>query len=259
MLPILFLQHWFTLCDPAVEEALYDSRAMRRFVGIDLGREPVPDETTVCKFRHLLEAHNLGGRLFALVNEYLAENGLNVRTGTIVDATLIDAPSSTKNKEGKRDPEMHQTKKGNRWYFGMKGHIGVDSQSKLIHSVAATAANVHESQLLGDLLHGEETRVWGDSAYSGQGDVIHEHAPNAKDFTNKKGARNCPLSDEDRGKNTAKSRVRAKVEHPFLVLKQIFGFKKVRYRGLDKNANRLFVACGLVNLYMARRRLLRPT
>lgn len=259
MLRIHFLQHWFNLSDPAVEEALYDSRAMRRFVGIDLGREPVPDETTVCKFRHLLEAHNLGGRLFALVNEYLAENGLNVRTGTIVDATLIDAPSSTKNKEGKRDPEMHQTKKGNRWYFGMKGHIGVDSQSKLIHSVAATAANVHDSQLLGDLLHGEETRVWGDSAYSGQGDVIHEHAPNAKDFTNKKGARNRPLSDEDRGKNTAKSRVRAKVEHPFLVLKQIFGFKKVRYRGLDKNANRLFVACGLVNLYMARRRLLRPT
>ena len=160
MLRIHFLQHWFNLSDPAVEEALYDSRAMRSFVGIDLGREPAPDETTVCKFRHLLEAHNLGGQLFNLINEYLEENGLKVSTGTIVDATIIDAPTSTKNKDGKRDPEMHQTKKGNEWYFGMKGHIGVDSQTKLIHSVAATAANVH-AQLLGDLLHGDETRVWG--------------------------------------------------------------------------------------------------
>lgn len=259
MLRIHFLQHWFNLSDPAVEEALYDSRAMRRFVGIDLGREPAPDETTVCKFRHLLEAHNLGDKLFALINEYLQENGLTVRTGTIVDATIIDAPSSTKNKDGKRDPEMHQTKKGNEWYFGMKGHIGVDSQSKLIHSVAATAANVHDSQLLGDLLHGEETRVWGDSAYSGQGEVIRKAAPKAKDFTNKKAHRNRPLSAEDKARNTTKSRVRAKVEHPFLILKRIFGFNKVRYRGLDKNANRLFVACGLVNLYMARRLLLRPT
>ena len=259
MLRIHFLQHWFNLSDPAVEEALYDSRAMRSFVGIDLGREPAPDETTVCKFRHLLEAHNLGGQLFTLINEYLEENGLKVSTGTIVDATIIDAPTSTKNKEGKRDPEMHQTKKGNEWYFGMKGHIGVDSQTKLIHSVAATAANVHDSQLLGDLLHGDETRVWGDSAYSGQGDVIAEHAPRAKDFTNKKGARNRPLSAEDKSKNRTKSKVRAKGEHPFLILKRIFGFNKVRYRGLDKNANRLFVACGLANLYMACRQLLRPT
>ena len=259
MLRIHFLQHWFNLSDPSVEESLYDSRAMRCFVGIDLGREPAPDETTVCNFRHLLEAHNLGDELFALINVYLQENGLKVSTGTIVDATIIDAPSSTKNKEGKRDPEMQQTRKGNQWYFGMKGHIGVDSQTKLIHSVAATAANVHDSQLLGDLLHGDETRVWGDSAYAGQGDVIREQAPNAKDFTNKKGCRNRPLSDEDKAKNKTKSRVRAKVEHPFLILKRIFGFNKVRYRGLDKNANRLFVACGLVNIYMARRHLLRPT
>ena len=259
MLRIHFLQHWFNLSDPAVEEALYDSRAMRRFVGIDLGREPAPDETTVCKFRHLLEAHNLGDQLFALINAYLQENGLKVSTGTIVDATIIDAPSSTKNKDGERDPEMHQTKKGNQWYFGMKAHIGVDSQTKLIHSVAATAANVHDSQLLGDLLHGEETRVWGDSAYAGQGDVIREHAPNAQDFTNQKGYRNRPLSEADAARNRTKSKVRAKVEHPFLVLKRIFGFNKVRYRGLDKNANRLFVACGLVNLYLARRQLLRPT
>jgi IS5 family transposase len=232
---------------------------MRRFVGIDLGREPAPDETTVCNFRHLLEAHNLGDQLFALINAYLQENGLKVSSGTIVDATIIDAPSSTKNKDGERDPEMHQTKKGNQWYFGMKAHIGVDSQIKLIHSVAATAANVHDSQVLPDLLHGKETRLWGDSAYAGQGDVIREHAPNAQDFTNKKGCRNRPLSDEDAARNRTKSRVRAKVEHPFLILKQIFGFSKVRYRGLDKNANRLFVACGLVNLYMARRQLLRPT
>lgn len=259
MLRIHFLQHWFNLSDPAVEEALYDSRAMRRFVGIDLGREPAPDETTVCNFRHLLEAHNLGDQLFAMINAYLEESGLKVSTGTIVDATIIEAPSSTKNKRGERDPEMHQTRKGNQWYFGMKGHIGVDSRTRLIHSVAATAANVHDSQLLGDLLHGDETRVWGDSAYTGQGDVIGKHAPNAKDFTNHKGCRNRPLSDEEKAKNKTKSRVRAKVEHPFLVLKRIFGFNKVRYRGLDKNANRLFVACGLVNLYMARRHLLRPT
>lgn len=259
MLRIHFLQHWFNLSDPAVEEALYDSRAMRRFVGIDLGREPAPDETTVCNFRHLLEAHNLGDQLFALINAYLQENGLKVSTGTIVDATIIDAPSSTKNKDGERDPEMRQTRKGNQWYFGMKAHIGADSQTKLIHSVAATAANVHDSQLLGDLLHGDETRVWGDSAYAGQGEVIRENAPKAKDFTNKKGCRNRPLSDEDAAKNRTKSKVRAKVEHPFLVLKRIFGFNKVRYRGLDKNANRLFVACGLVNLYLARRQLLRST
>jgi IS5 family transposase len=259
MLRIHFLQHGFNLSDPAVEEALYDSRAMRRFVGIDLGREPVPDETTVCKFRHLLEAHNLGDRLFALIGEYLQENGMKVNTGTIVDATIIDAPSSTKNKDKARDPEMHQTKKGNQWYFGMKAHIGVDSQSKLIHSVAATAANVHDSQMLEDLLHGDETRIWGDSAYAGQGDTIRERAPNAKDFTNKKGSRNRPLSDRDKAKNKTKSKVRAKVEHPFLVLKRVFGFSKVRYRGLEKNATRLFVACGLVNLYMVRRRLLRAT
>ncbi len=259
MLRIHFLQHWFNLSDPAAEEALYDSRAMRRFVGIDLGREPVPDETTICKFRHLLEAHDLGARLFELIAEHLEDAGLKVRTGTIVDATIIDAPSSTKNKDKARDPEMHQTKKGNQWYFGMKAHIGVDSRSKLIHAVAATAANVHDSQMLEDLLHGNETRVWGDSAYSGQGEVLRTHAPAATDFTNKKGSRHHPLSDRDKEKNRTKSKVRAKVEHPFLILKRIFGFNKVRYRGLDKNANRLFTACGLVNLYMARRMLLRST
>jgi len=256
MLRIHFLQHWFNLSDPAVEEALYDSRAMRRFVGIDLGREPVPDETTICKFRHLLEARDLGARLFELMQQYLQENGFRIGRGTIVDATLIAAPSSTKNQDNARDPEMHQTKKGNQWYFGMKAHIGTDSQSKLIHSVVATPANVHDSQVLGDLLHGDETRVWGDSAYTGQRDVIRRHAPRARDFTQRKAHHHRPLSDDDRKRNRTKSRVRAKGEHPLLVLKQIFGFRKVRYRGIHKNANRLFVACGLVNLYMVRRRML---
>src|SRR5262247_1831284 len=164
MLRMYFLQHWFNLSDPAVEEALYDSPVMRAFVGIDLGREPVPDETTVCKFRHLLEEHRLGPVLFETVTAYLRGRGIAVSTGTIVDATIISAPSSTKNASGSRDPEMHQTKKGQQWYFGMKGHFGVDSQSKLIHSVEVTPANVHDSQALPWLLHGDERRVWGDSA-----------------------------------------------------------------------------------------------
>ena len=190
--------------------------------------------------------------LFQIVNIYLEENGMKVSRATIVDATIINAPSSTKNKDKKRDPEMHQTRKGNQWYFGMKAHVGVDSRTKMIHSVVATAGNVHDSQVLQDLLHGDETRVWGDSAYAGQGAVIREHAPNAKDFTNQKGLRNRALTDEDAARRT-KSKVRAKVEHPFLILKRVFGFNKVRYRGLDKNATGLFVACALVNLYMARR------
>ena len=153
MLRLHCLQQWFTLSDPAVEEALYDSHALRQFVGIDLGREPVPDETTICKFRHLLETHQLGQQLFARIGAYLAVHGMKVSRGTIVDATIISAPSSTKNRTKERDPEM-QTKKGNQWYFGMKAHIGVDSRTKLIHSVAATAAHVHDSQVLADLLHG---------------------------------------------------------------------------------------------------------
>lgn len=257
MLRIHFLQHWFTLSDPAMEEALYDSRAMRRFAGIDLGTAPVPDETTILNFRHLLEAHNLGERLFELIAEYLQDNGLKISTGTIVDATIISAPSSTKNRDKRRDPEMHQTKKGNQWYFGMKAHIGVDSKTKLIHAVVATAANVHDSQVLPDLLHGDETRVWGDAAYSSQREAILDIAPHAQDFTHRKGRRNRPLTEADKAQNRTKSQVRAKVEHPFHVLKRVFGLVKVCYRGLDKNANRLFVAFGLVNLYMARRRLWR--
>ena len=156
MLRIHFLQHWFELSDPGAEEALYDSRAMRRFVGIDLGKEPVPDETTICKFRHLMEHHNLGGELFQLVNVYLEENGLKLNRGTIVDATIIDAPLSTKNKKRQRDLDMESVHKGNQWCFGMKAHIDVDSQTKLIHAVVATSANVYDSQILGDLLRGDE-------------------------------------------------------------------------------------------------------
>ena len=257
MLRIHFLQHWFSLSDPGAEEALYDSCALRKFVGIDLGREPVPDETTICKFRHLMERHNLGDQLFHLVNDYLKENGMTLSRGTIVDASIIHAPSSTKNKKKERDPDMHQTRKGNQWYFGMKAHIGVDSRSKLIHSVVATSANVHDSQVLEDLLHGEETRVWGDSAYSGQKAVIKDKAPKAKDFTHAKGSRHRKLSDEDKAKNRTKSKVRAKVEHQFGIIKRRFGFTKVRYRGLDKNAHWLFVACALSNVVMAKKPLLR--
>ena len=257
MLRIHFLQHWFELSDPAAEEALYYSRAMRQFAGIDLGQEPVPDETTICKFRHLMERHNLGDELFRLVNVYLEENGMKLSRGTIVDASIISAPSSTKNKAKARDPEMHQTRKGNQWYFGMKAHIGVDSCSKLVHSVVATAANVHDSQVLDDLLHGEETRVWGDSAYSGQKEVLREHAPNARDFTQKKGSGHRSLSAEERARNRTKSKVRSKVEHVFHVMKRQFGYNKVRYRGLDKNAHHLFIKCALVNLVLSKRRLLR--
>jgi IS5 family transposase len=259
MLRLHCLQQWFTLSDPAVEEALYDSRALRQFVGIDLGREPVPDETTICKFRHLLEAHQLGEQLFARIREHLVKQGLQVSRGTIVDATIISAPSSTKNRTKERDPEMHQTKKGNQWYFGMKAHVGVDSRTKLIHSVAATAANVHDSQALPDLLHGNETRVWGDAAYSGQREVIQQHAPEAKSFIQAKAHRHRPLSETERARNRTKSKVRAKVEHVFLVMKRIFGWAKVRYRGLAKNTNWFFVTCGLTNLYLARRRLLAAT
>jgi IS5 family transposase len=257
MLRIYFLQQWFNLSDPGVEEALYDSAVMRDFAGIDLGREAAPDETTICRFRHLLEAHDLGRRLFEEAHRHLEANGLKVSTGTIVDATIIHAPSSTKNASKTRDPEMHQTRKGNQWYFGMKAHIGVDSKTKIIHSAAATAANVADCHLLPDLLHGEETRVWGDQAYRGQRNVIVEHAPRAQDFTNRRYRQKGVVNENERAKNRTKSKVRAKVEHAFFVIKQVFGFARVRYRGLDKNAHRLFVTCALANLYMARRHLLR--
>lgn len=257
MLRIYFLQQWFNLSDPAVEDGLYDSVAMRRFVGIDLGQMPVPDESTVCRFRHLLERHKLGKKMFQRVHDYLEARGIEIGKGTIVDASIISAPPSTKNKDRTRDPDMHQTKKGNQWYFGMKAHIGVDSRTKVIHSVAATAANVHDATCLPDLLHGEETRGWGDSAYQGQGEVISQCAPNALDMTNRRYRRQGVVDENERAKNKTKSGVRAKVEHLFLVIKRVFGFAKTRYRGLEKNAHRLFVTCALTNLYIMRRRLIR--
>ena len=258
MLRIHFLQHWFNLSDPGVEEALYDSKAMRRFVGIDLGREPAPDETTICKFRHLLEANGLGEAIFQKVGEHLKGRGLRVSGGTIVDATLINAPSSTKNREKKRDPEMRQTRKGNQWYFGMKAHIGVDARTKLIHSVATTPANVHDSQVLTELLHGEEREVWGDSAYQGQGKVIRAVAPQAREFIQEKAVRRRPLSEAQRARNRIQSKIRAKVEHPFHIMKRVFGFTHVRYRGLAKNTHRVQVTCALVNLFLVRKQLLKP-
>lgn len=257
MLRIYFLQQWFNLSDPAVEEALYDSLAMRSFVGIDLGREPVPDETTACKFRHLLEKHEIGRQLFEQVHVHLEAQGIKVAKGTIVDATIINAPSSTKNASGERDPDMHQTKKGKQWYFGMKAHIGVDSKTKVIHAVVATAANVADSTILPDLLHGDETRVWGDQAYKGQREVIREHAPNALDFTNRRYRFKKRIDAVQRAKNRTKSKVRAKVEHVFGVIKGVFGFVKARYRGLDKNANRLFATCALANLFIVRSHLMK--
>jgi IS5 family transposase len=259
MLRIYFLQQWFNLSDPAAEDALYDSLAMRRFAGLDLGQGPAPDETTICRFRHLLERNELGEAIFQYVLEHLEEHGIKVGNGTIVDATIIAAPPSTKNKDRKRDPDMSQTKKGNQWYFGMKAHIGVDSRTRVIHAVAATAANVHDATCLPDLLHGDESKVWGDSAYQGQSAVIERCAPNAQDMTNRRYRRKGVVDEVQRAKNRTKSSVRARVEHPFLIIKRIFGFAKTRYRGIDKNWNRLVVTCALTNLYLVRRRLLRTT
>jgi len=257
MLRVYFLQQWFNLSDPAVEEALYDSASMRAFAGVDLGDRPAPDESTVCRFRHLLERHGLGRKIFAQVGRYLQAKGLKISNGTIVDATIISAPSSTKNQSGTRDPEMHQTKKGKDWHFGMKAHLGVDKKHKLIHSVVATPANVSDGSMLEALLHGGETHVWGDAAYVGQGERIRRKAPRARDFTQRRGRGYKYLSEHARRLNRARSRVRAQVKHAIGVIKRVFGFAKVRYRGIAKNANRLFVTCALANLFMVRRRLLR--
>ena len=256
MLRIHFIQHWFNLADLACEEALYDSASLRRFVGIDLGREPVPDATTMLKFRRLLNEHKLGEALFARVGQELQARGIKIHTGTIVDATIIGAPSSTKNADKARDPEMHQTKKGQQWYFGMKLHIGVDSRSGLAHSAVVTAANVHDKHPLPDLLHGEERRVYGDSAYQSQKELIHSKAPHARDFTNERTRRAGEVDEAKRAKNRNKSRIRARVEHVFAVLKRLWGFTKVRYRGLQKNATRAFTALALANIYLARGRLM---
>ena len=257
MLRIHFIQHWFNLADLACEEALYDSASLRRFVGIDLGREPVPDATTLLKFRRLLNDNKLGEALFAKVGAELQARGFKVNTGTIVDATIIGAPSSTKNADKARDPEMHQTKKGQQWYFGMKLHIGVDSQSGLAHSAVVTAANVHDKHPLPNLLHGREQRVYGDSAYASQKELIGSKAPKARDFTNQRTRRPGGIVDEAiRAKNRNKSKIRARVEHVFGVVKRLWGFAKVRYRGLAKNATRAFTALALANIYLGRQGLM---
>jgi IS5 family transposase len=220
-------------------------------------KETVPDETTVCKFRHLLEQHKLQEKFLEIVNALLEKKGYLMRKGTIVDATLIAASPSTKNKDKKRDPEMHQTKKGNQWYFGMKGHIGVDVDSGIVHSVEGTAANAHDRSKLYDLLHGEEQAIFGDSGYASDVDketcrkygIVHWQV-------NDKGKRNHPLSGSQRKRNRKKSSVRAKVEHPFHIIKNLWGHKKVRYRGIEKNTLQLHALFAMANLYMKRRQLL---
>jgi IS5 family transposase len=269
MLRTYFLQQWFNLSDPGVEELLYESPAVRRFVGVDLGIAPAPDETTVLRFRHLLEKHDLGGLMLDAVNVHLEAKGIKIQTGTIVDATILHAPSSTKNSTGERDPEMRQTKKGNQWYFGLKAHIGVDAKEGTVHTLGTTSANVADSTVLPDLLHGEErkvchptdedlsvgTPVWGDGGYQGQTEAIQQAAPKAQDMTCRRTKFKHYVDELQKKKNRSKSRVRAKVEHPFRILKRVFGFDKVRYRGLAKNHHRLCVNFALVNLYMHRKRL----
>lgn len=250
MLRMYLIANWFNLGDEACEDALYDIAAFREFCRFDLGRERVPDATTLLGFRHLLEDKNIGAALFAKVGALLQANGMKLSGGTIVDATLIAAPPSTKNQDKSRDPEMHQTKKGNEWHFGMKVHIGVDSQTGLVHSASVTAANVHDSQQLPNLLHGEETRLYGDSAYRGknQREQLKQIAPKAKDFTNRRAYRSRPLTEADKETNRRKSSIRAKVEHRFYTLKRVWGFAKTRYRGLAKNANRAFAMLAMINL-----------
>ena len=258
MLRIHFPQHWFNLADLACEEALYDSVSLRRFAGIDLGSEPVPDATTLLKFRRLLEQHELAECWFAEAGRVLQGGGMTRKTGTIVDATIIAAPSSTKNADRQRDPEMHQTRKGKQCYFGMKLHIGVDSQRGLAHSAVDTPANIHDKHPLPDLLHGQERRVYGDSAYASQKELIEGKAPKAQDFTNERVRKAGQVDEAKRAKNRSKSKIRARVKHVFAVVKRLWGFTKVRYRGLAKNASRAFTALALANIYLARHRLMAP-
>jgi transposase, IS5 family len=256
MLRVYFLQNWYALSDPMAEETLYDSEAMRRFAGIELGDDRIPDETTILNFRHLLERHGLTEAIFADVNAHLADKAITLRSGTLVDATIIDAPSSTKNKAGARDPEMSSTKKGNTWYFGMKAHVGVDAESGVTHSLEASTAKVHDSRVWDELLHGEETSVWADKGYVS--------AEREAAFTNegkvwgvmRKASKGGKLHPEDKKINRIIARVRARVEHPFRILKQQFGYVKTRYRGLAKNRAQLFTLFALGNLFLVRRRLL---
>lgn len=255
MLRIYLMQQWYGLSDPAMEDALYDSESMRRFAGIDLGEDMIPDETTILNFRHLLEKHKLTEKLFEQTRLYLKDRGLLVREGTIVDATIIDAPSSTKNREKARDAEMKQTKKGNRWYFGMKAHVGTDTRRGLVHRVKVTNASVHDSRVMDDLLSGEETVVYGDKAYADEVKRNKYRERGIEWCINRKGSRSRPLSDEDREWNHVHNRIRAKGEHAFHVVKCLWNYRKVRYKGLVKNAAQIFSLFALANLYLVRKEL----
>lgn len=260
MLRVHLMQNWFGYSDPAMEEALYETTILRQFAGLSLER--IPDETTILNFRRLLEKHELAAGILAVINGYLGDRGLSLRQGTIVDATLINAPSSTKNKDGKRDPEMHPTKKGNQYYFGMKAHIGVDDESGLVHSVVGTAANVADVTQVDKLLHGKENMVGADAGYTGvekrpehEGrEVIWQIA--ARRSTYNTLSKRSALYKAKRKIEKAKAQVRAKVEHPFRVIKRQFGYVKTRFRGLAKNTAQLVTLFALSNLWMARRYLL---
>src|SRR5260221_4225715 len=263
MLRIYFLQQWYTLADEALEDALYDSQALRTFVGIDLSVESVPDATTLLGFRHLLEEHALGPEILQEVNAHLSERALLLREGTIVDATIITAAPSTKNAQKQRDPEMHQTKKGQEWHFGMKAHIGVDAASGLVHTVIGTAANVSDIACAAQALHGEETTVYVDAGYTGvekRPEVLAGHAQTQWIVAAKRGrVKALPegrIKELTKELERLKAQVRAKVEHVFHVVKNLFGFRKVRYRGLAKNTAQLHTLFALANLVLAKRRLL---
>ena len=255
MLRIYFLQQWYGLSDPGMEDSLYDVESMRRFAGVDL--ECVPDETTILKFRHFLEAHRLTEALFRLTTRYLSERGLLLSEGTIVDASIISAPSSTKNRDRQRDPEMKQTKKGNAWYFGMKTHIGTDTQGR-VHSVAVTDAAVHDSVMLPDCLHGEETAVYGDKAYADEGRRQAALGRGIDWRVNRKARRGQRLNCADQSFNRKSNRTRARVEHAFGVIKHLWRYRPVRYRGLKKNTAQAFTLFALANFYLARRELAVP-
>ena len=254
MLRIYFLQQWFNLSDPAAEDALYDSETMRRFVGVELGDDAFPDETTILKFRHLLERHQLTEAIFAAVRALLEARGILLKTGTIVDATMISAPSSTKNATQTRDPEMKQVRKGNTWYFGMKVHVGTDRHG-LVHALTTTDAGQGDVTQLPYLLHGEERALYGDRAYWSENDRTLCEAARIRYRVNRRGTKQNPVSEQWRQINRARSRVRARGEHAFRVVKVLWEFTKVRYRGLAKNTARAFALFGLANLYLVRYQL----
>ncbi len=256
MLRIYCLQQWYNLSDPGAEEALYDSLTMRRFAGIRTDADVIPDETSILNFRRLLEQHQLTAQLFAAINTHLAERGMLVGRGTIVDATIINAPPSTKNAKKERDPQMHQTRKGRQWYFGMKVHTGTDTDSGLVHTLQATAANVADVNVLGELLHGAEESLHGDSAYHSQELQAQAQAAGIAFNVNQRGSKHRPLTQAQRARNRRLSRERAVVEHPFLVVKRLWGHTKVRYRGIAKNLAQMYMLFGLANVYRVRRRLL---